>query len=108
MNMALMQDEAFLPASAELTLIKTLIMSNNYGDAAKETRILLSGIEERKKKVEIFSLDLAEIQKVHLKSPMCTLWWYLNTFISVFTCWVILFIIGPAHKNVYDGMTSWR
>lgn len=34
MNMALMQDEAFVPSGAKLTLMKTLIMSDNYSDAA--------------------------------------------------------------------------
>lgn len=33
-NMALMRDKAFLPFSAELILMKTLIMSDNYSDVA--------------------------------------------------------------------------
>lgn len=73
-NMALMRDQAFLPFSAELILMKTLIMSDNYSDVAKKKKNTRQGSHcpEWKKKiaVEIFSLGPAEICEVYLNSPM--------------------------------------
>lgn len=76
-NMALMRDQAFLPFSAELILMKTLIMSDNYSDVAKKqkknkTRISLSGVEEKNGSGNLFFGPGGDLRSVFEQSNVQT------------------------------------
>lgn len=104
-NMALMRDQAFLPYSAELILMKTLIMSDNYSDVAGKKRKQGSHCPEWKKKLQWKSFLWARRRSAKsIWTVQCTntLWRHLHSFIIVFTRWIISLIIEPAHKSVYD------
>lgn len=66
-NMALMRDEAFLP-SAELILMKTLKMSDNYSNVAKKKEKRRQGSHCRELS-KVFALCPVEICEVFSSSP---------------------------------------